>query len=205
LKCGEYGTAQEFAQKVLANTPENSQAMAISGYAYHKQGNPEKALSLLDRAIETNNEDSEPWLLRADLYAETGETAKSVSTLRSALTAHSENELVRTRLVKTLIENGQASEALSILGEFQPASITNKELALLRLSAVKQLNLSELANLAEQLYQVFPDDAEIIKEYALAQLAKGNKETVKKLLESATATGAADPDLALAYCDAMLG
>jgi tetratricopeptide (TPR) repeat protein len=203
LKCGEYATAQEFAQKVLAGNSENAQALAISGYAYQKQGNPEKALSLIDRAIEVNADDCEPWLLRADMYAENGETAKSVNTLRSASTAHPESDAIRVRLAKTLIENGQASEALSVINETQADVVTNKDLALLKLQAMKQLALPDLAYTAEQLYQVFPGDAEIRREYAVAQLAKGNREVVKSLLDTATLSG--DSALTLAYCDAVLG
>jgi len=203
LKCGEYATAQEYAQKVLARSPENGQALAISGYAYQKQGNPEKAISLLDHAIEVNSDDCEPWLLRADLYAENGETAKSVNTLRSASTAHPESDAIRVRLVKTLIENGQASEALSVINETQADVVSNKDLALLKLQAMKQLALPELAYTAEQLYQLFPGDAEIRKEFVVAQLAKGNRNLVKNLLEKETLSG--DSALILAYCDAVLG
>ena len=203
LKCREYAIAQEYAQKVLTNSPENSQALAISGFAFHKQGNPDKAISLIDRAIEINAEDCEPWLLRADLHAENGETAKSINTLRSAVTAHPESHTIRIRLAKTLIENGQASEALAIINEGQTSPVTNKDLALLKLQAMKLLNLPELAYTAEQLYAVFPSDLEIQKEYAAAQLEKGNRNLVKSLLDTVDLAG--DVDLTLTFCDAVLG
>jgi tetratricopeptide (TPR) repeat protein len=201
LKCGDYGMAQEFAQKVLTVHPGNSQAMAISGYAYHKQGNPDKAQTLLDRSLEINSADCEPWMLLAEMYAEAGETTKSVNTLRSAFTAHPESVEIKARLAKSLLDNGQSAEALTVLGEGHLTN--NKESALLKLRAMKQLNLPELANVAEQLYADFPGDREIQKEYVKVQLAKGNRELARKILEPMV--NANDSDLNLAYCDAVIG
>jgi predicted Zn-dependent protease len=202
LKCSEYAVAQEYAGKVLASEPENGQALAISGYAWNKQGNPDKGIELLKRAVKLSSDDSEPWLLQADLYAENGDTAKSVNTLRSALTAHPESSVIRVKLARTLIDNGQASEALAVIDDVAEAS-NDKEMALLKLHAMKLLNLPELANTAEQLYQVYPNDSEIRREYAMAQLEKGNRDVVRKLVDPATASD--DEELALAYCDAVLG
>lgn len=202
LKCEDFATAQEFANKVLTADADNGQALAISGYACSKQGNSDKGIEQLKRAVELSGEDSEPWLLQADLYAENGDITKSVNTLRSGLTAHPENSVVRRRLARTLIENGQASEALAVLDEVTAIN-NDKDMSLLKLRGMKLLNLPEVANTAEQLFQVYPEDGEIRREYALAQLDKGNRDVVRKLIDPAKITH--DDELALAYCDAVFG
>jgi len=58
LKCSEFVVAQEYAGKVLVEDANNGQALAISGYAWNKQGNPDKGVELLKKAIELNGEDS---------------------------------------------------------------------------------------------------------------------------------------------------
>jgi tetratricopeptide (TPR) repeat protein len=84
LKVGQTQLALEFAQKVLAAQPDNGKALAVLGFAHHKQGESAKALECLNRSVSLAPDSVEPWLLMAELHHEKGDVTQSIEVLQTA-------------------------------------------------------------------------------------------------------------------------
>ena len=204
LKTGKAPLAIEFAQKILTTSPENGQALAILGYAHHKQGQTEKALEFLNRSVSLAPDSIEPWLLMAELYKEKGEMAKAVEVLRTARNTFPGEKKVGLELAKELLAQGQAAESLTALKEIQSDS-PDLESALLMIQVQKALSLPDSAELIENTHVSFPASSEAAYEYADLQLRCGDRGEAARLLEPLLKGDSVPTDWKLAYADALLG
>lgn len=206
LKVGNAPVALDYAQKVLAAEPENGQALAILGFAHHKQGDAEKAMDCLNRSVSLAPDSVEPWLLMAELHREKGDVRQSIQVLQTAKSTFPGDKKVRLELAKQLLENGQATDALSTLKESAESNPTDLDISLLMIWAEKSLALPECAELIEKTYHAFPTSPEAIYEFANLQLSQGDRAVAADLLEPILDTAAANSsDWQLAYADAVLG
>ena len=205
MKCGQYQTAIESAQKVIEEKPENSQALAILGFSQHKLGNSEKAFEFLNRSVSMATDSIEPWLLLADLYNEKGQSQKSIETLKTAKSAFPGDKKVKIQLAKEFIAQGQPAEAISIIREDNAGELMDKEVQLLAIKAMKELNLPELDETVEKTYQAFQTDAEMIYEFAAMQLRKGFNSETREMLKDIVRCLDSRPEWKLTYADAVLG
>ena len=205
LKVGKSPVALEFAQKVLDKSPENARALAVLGYAHHKQGNTEKALEFLNRSVALSPDSIDPWLLMADLYKSKNETSKAIEVLQTAKNSFPNSGKIRFELAKELLEQGQAAEALATLKETRGAKSPDLESSLLMIRALKELNLPEAEELIERTHQAFPASPEAAYEYAALQLGKGERVQASELLSSLIQKADAPSLWKLAYVDSILG
>jgi len=197
--------AIQAAEKVLAKNPENGQALAILGFAEHQAGESEKALMSLSRSVELSPELTDPWLLLAEVYRENGEMARSIDTLRTAKAAVPGEIKIAKQLANELLAQGQASEALTVLNSDASPQTPKIDLALLKIAAMKQLNLPELDDTIEKTYRDFPQEPEAIHAYATSLLNKGESASARKLIETQALSGEAKTEWKLTYADAILG
>ena len=205
LKTDKAPLAVEFAQKVMASQPENGQALAILGYAHHKQGETVKALEYLNRSVLLSPESVEPWLLMAELHKEKEDFGKSIEVLQTAKNTFPGEIKIRLQLAKELLEQGQASDALAILKEASEGKNIDLDSALLMIRAQKELNITDSAELIEKTYHMYPTSPEAIYEYADSQLNTGDRSEAKRLLKSIVTANSTPTEWKLAYADAVLG
>jgi tetratricopeptide (TPR) repeat protein len=205
LKLNKPAEANEFAQKVLENDPNNGTALAILGYAHHKQGETEKAIDYLNRSVSLAPDAIEPWLLMAELHKEKGDADKSIEVLKTARSTFPGERKIAMQLAKELLEQGQAATALEVLKEGQNNRIPDLDSSLLMIRAQKSLHLPETSDLIEQTYQTYPHNPEAIFEYAEMQLQNGERESARDLLKSIVDQENVPVEWKLVYVDAVLG
>lgn len=197
--------ALEAAQKVLAKGEENGRALAIKGFAEYRLGQPEQALEHLSKAVELAPELAEPWKLLAQVYREKGEIVRAIETLRTAHAAVPANGLILRELAAELIGEGQASEAYSLLSSDETKVEGDLQVALLKIAAMKQLNMADIDSAIEKTYQAFSTQADAIQEYADLLLRKGQTEKARKLIEPLALSAQAKTVWKLTYADSVLG
>jgi tetratricopeptide (TPR) repeat protein len=205
VKTDQPQLAAEAAQKVLASTPENGRALAINGYAEFRSGKTEQALANLSKAVEVAPEMADPWLMLAEVYRENGELSRSIDTLRTAHAAVPTNGQITRELATELIAQGQASEALAILNSSEGKDFVDLSTSLLKISAMKKLNVPELDGTVEKTYKSYSSNPDAIFEYAELLLHKGDHEKASKLIEPLAYSTKAKTSWKLTYADSLLG
>ncbi len=197
--------AVESTSKALLQQPENGRALAIQGYAEYRLGQSEQALEHLGKAVEIAPELAEPWKMLAKVQKEKGEIAQSIDTLRTARSAvPADAEIVRA-LAAELIAQGQAAEALSVLNSEEANSATDLQASLLKIAAMRQLNLPDADAMIEKTYQAFSSQTEAVHEYADLMLRRGETDQARKLIEPLALSAGAKIDWKLTYADSVLG
>jgi len=197
--------ALDAAQKVLEQDAENGRALAIKGFAEYRLGQTDQALQHLSQAVESAPELAEPWKMLAQVYREKGEIARAIETLRTAHAAVPGNVSILRELTAELIGEGQAAEAYSLLSGDEPKVDGDLQTSLLKIAAMKQLNMADVDSTIEKTYKAFSTQADAIQEYAALMLRKGEAGKARSLVEQLVLSAQAKTVAKLIYVDSVLG
>ncbi|MPM17934.1 Beta-barrel assembly-enhancing protease [bioreactor metagenome] len=197
--------ALEAAQKVLDQDPENGRALAVKGFAEYRLGQADLALEHLSKAVDSAPELAEPWKMLAQVYREKGEIARAIDTLRTAHAAVPADASILRELAAELISEGQASEAYSILSGDEADVAMDLQTSLLKIAAMKKLNMVDVESTIEKTYKAFSTQTDAIHEYADLMLRKGDQEKARKLIEPLALAAQAKTGWKLTYVDSVLG
>lgn len=110
-----YGEAFVTCEKILEEDPENGMAFALLGKGCLAQGDIEKGITHLKKAVMLVPESHTPWFALAEAYRRKGDNQKELETLREAVLTAPDSAELHYALGKAYLDSTQISDALPFL------------------------------------------------------------------------------------------
>ena len=115
---GEKDEAEKLAVRALEVDPTNAPAMLLKAKTLHAVNKTAEAIAILESHPEANA-GGEVTTLLLDYELRSGQSQKAADTARKILARGHEHFALLYKVAETLIESGQAAEALPLLGELR--------------------------------------------------------------------------------------
>lgn len=166
-RLGDSDSAVADIDKVLQQTPNNTDAHQLKALVLLTQGQTEEAIASFDRVTELNPKDINPYLLRAEAYNRIDQTAEAIEQLNKAIAiepAKPETRLLRAQLYLIDDQPEAALADVELVLARQPGSLRGH---LMRVQVLEKLGRREEAvDALERISQAAADRPEILLQLA---------------------------------------
>lgn len=193
------------AQKIPSESKNIGKAQALIGTAYHAQGNQVLAAQYLGQAIENSITDPAPWIILSEIYTGNQDEMKAIETLRAAKAAFPESIEISYKLAKGLENQGEVSEAMSVISNIVKEHPEHIEAQLLNVKVMKALHLEEVDQQIENLVKLYPNNTEVLYLAGESLVKKGKRFEAIPFLQKAYAVDHTNLDLQATLADALAG
>ena len=119
LRNGETDRAVEFLDGLLAENPENLQALGLRGNLYLATGDRDAAIAAYERILQTDPGNAGARSAMARLFQMGGDAAQAESELLSGLEINPDNLFLKTRLAQFRELQGDYNSAIELYAEVQ--------------------------------------------------------------------------------------
>jgi protein O-mannosyl-transferase len=117
FRAGKIEEAEALLRAVLADDPEQPEALVGLAHVERRRGNPAEAQSLLQRAVRVQPDNPHSWLTLGAVQGQQKDYVASEQAYRRALTLLPEEPQTRVGLASALFQNGKRDEAGAVLEE----------------------------------------------------------------------------------------
>ena len=204
LAAKQYALAQELLEQASAAGPFTGVALDLAVAAFHISG-PAQGLSRMDRVPESER-GGDYYLARAYMLDASGKSEESLAALNQALGASSGRSDLYREAAALLVWNGHASEALRVLDRAAQTLPQDREIALMKATALELAGQSaDAAHLLSELQNRWPEWHAVWVASGVILAAHRDFEGARQALETAFVLGAHSPEAWFYLADASLG
>ncbi|MFA6134231.1 MAG: tetratricopeptide repeat protein [Phycisphaerae bacterium] len=178
--CGEakmFPQAQQEIESLLKSDPTSADLLGIKANLAIQQGEPAKAIEILDKALQFNNNDPRLLFAQAKIYSNQGDLVKAKATLQKAR-AGSKNPAIAVELARLQMQMGDSDSAQAVLSDVLDKADPNESAGATIMLARIYLNQKRWPKLTEILAQAkknYPNDPSFLMLEAEMYRASGDK------------------------------
>lgn len=191
-------------EKILVQESEHAEALTLAGLAHCQNGETEKAVENLQKAVEIPGDDSRAWIALSEIYGKNGNKDAAMNVLKEGLAANPDETLIKSAYAKNLVQNGSAAEAYPLLRELSTTSV-DYDTDILLVDIMKQLGKEDLSFVIEEMKERYPEDTRVLADYGENLVANGKLADGLNILRGVKTDIKDNSAWSMAYVTALLG
>ena len=178
----------EYVKILTEENPNIYEAWEVLSEAYAMQGDMANALAAAQRAGKINTFSLKPYLMAGRIYLDSGDLDKAYTQAKAAINQNKKDAEVVLFLARVLHAKGEERQALATLETMHRCDNVTAQTMIDHVNLVREINGSASAKeLIASLSGKFPENIELMKLLANAQVENGDtieaEETAKKALQ----------------------
>ena len=195
---GELEAAIEILKPVTQNNPNLYEAWELMADAHARCDQMEEALEAAQKAMEINPFSTKPYLMSGKIHLDNGNLDTALDQAKLAFSQKKDNAEAILFLAKVLYQRGEKQQALATLELTNKCENVTVQTMIEHVNLVKEINGGAYAKeLIASLSYKYPENVELLKILASAQVDNGDTEDAEQTAKRALQVDPDEPDLHL--------